>query len=205
MNYRADTANELVTAAVDLFSRHGYDGTSVRAITSHAGANLGAITYHFGSKEALYEAALASVAEPIRKLIAEAADSTGDPLPRIERIVRVFFQYLSERPEFPNLISQQLAGSRPLPAPARSILQQNLRTLATLIAEGQEDGSIRSGNPRDLALSVASQPMWLTLARRALLEGAGLDQDDPSTHDQIVESVVQFVRAGLKKHPEGQP
>jgi AcrR family transcriptional regulator len=204
MNDRADTAHALVTAAVELFSRHGYDGTSVRAITAHAGANLGAITYHFGSKEALYEAVLALVTEPIRRLTAEAAKGAGTPLLRVERIVRVFFQYLSEHPEFPNLISHQLAGSRPLPAPARDTLQQNLRTLTALIAEGQKDGSIRSGNPRDLALSVASQPMWLTLARRALLEGAGLDQDDPGTHEQIVESVVQFVRAGLRQHQEGQ-
>ncbi len=203
MNDQSDTAAKLVTAALNLFSKHGYDGTSVRAITSEAGANLGAITYHFGSKEALYEAVLASVTEPIRELIADAASSAGTPLHRIERIVRVFFHYFSQHPEFPKLISQQLIGSRPLPAPARDVLQQNLRTLTAVIAAGQADGSIRSGNPRDFALSVASQPLWLSLARRVLREGAGFDQDDPGTHEQIVESVVQFVRAGLQQRQEG--
>jgi AcrR family transcriptional regulator len=205
MNDQKNTANELVAAAVELFGRHGYDGTSVRAITANAGANLGAITYHFGSKETLYEAALASVTEPFRELIVKTANGPGDPLLRIERIVRVFFHYLNDFPELPNLISQQLAGSRAMPAVTRETLQHNLRTLTAVIAEGQKDGSIRSGNPRDLALSVASQPMWLTLARRVLMEGAGLDQDDPSTHELIVESVVQFVRAGLTKHQEGKP
>jgi AcrR family transcriptional regulator len=203
MNTKPDTAKALVDAAIDLFSRYGYDGTSVRAISAHAGANLGAITYHFGSKEALLDAALRSVTTPIKELIVEAANSEGAPLNRIERIVRVFFQYLNERPEFPNLISQQLAGSRPMPAPARDTLQQNLGALASVIAEGQADGSIREGNPRNLALSVAAQPMWLALARRILMEGAGLDQGDPTTQEQIVDSVVEFVRSGLQQTEKG--
>ncbi len=202
MYEKADTAEELVNAAIDLFSRHGYDGTSVRAITAQAGANLGAITYHFGSKEALFDAALKSVTTPMRELFNEAASSEGPPLSRIERLVRVFFMYLHEHPEFANMIAQQLAGSHPMPAPARDTLRVNLRTLTELIAEGQADGSIRAGNPRDLALSIASQPMWLSLARRVLMEGAGVNQYDPSTQEQIVESVVQFVRAGLQQPGE---
>lgn len=204
MNYQSETAAQLVAAATDLFSRNGYDGTSVRAITAHAGANLGAITYHFGSKAALYEAAFASVTEPIREFAVDAANSEGPPLLRIERMVRGLFHYLSEHPEFPNLISHQLAGSRPLPEPARHTMQKNIQTLTSLIAAGQQDGSIRGGNPRDMALSIASQPMWLTLARRALRDGAGLDQDDPDTHEQIVESVAQFVRAGLRNREDQQ-
>ena len=204
MNDQSDTASRLVASAITLFSQNGYGGTSVRAITAHAGANLGAITYHFGSKEALYDAALETVTKPILELAAEAARSVGTPLQRIERLVRLFFKHLSETPEFPNLISHQLAGSRRLPEPAQKAMQTNIRTLALLIAEGQQDGTIRSGNPRDMALSVAAQPMWLTLARRALLEGSVLDQGDPATREQIVESTAQFVRAGLSKSREDQ-
>ncbi len=204
MNQQSQTADQLITAAIDLFSQHGYDGTSVRAITASAEANLGAITYHFGSKEALYDAALARVTEPIRQFVGEAASSDGSPLERIERILRGFFHHLRDNPEFPNLISHQLAGSRALPAPARDTMQKNFQTMISLITEGQADGSIRSGDARNMALSVVSQPMWLNLARRALREGAGLDQDNPDTQQQIVESVVLFVREGLRKHPEDQ-
>lgn len=204
MNDRPDTATQLVLAAKELFSQFGYDGTSVRAITARAGANLGAITYHFGSKEALYDAVLKSVTAPIREMLSNAGNITGPPLLRLEQIIRAFFHYLRDHPEFPNLMAHQLAGSHPLPAPARETIQTNLELLTSLIAEGQRDGSIRSGHPRDMALSVASQPIWLTLARRVLREGVGMDQDDPDTHQQIVESVIQFVRAGLEQHEEGQ-
>jgi AcrR family transcriptional regulator len=43
----------ILDAAEHLFMAHGYDGTSMRQITSEAGVNLAAVNYHFGSKEAL--------------------------------------------------------------------------------------------------------------------------------------------------------
>ncbi len=202
MNEQSDTASRLIEAAVALFSQKGYDGTSVRALSTLADANLGAITYHFGSKETLYDAAFGSVIDPIREIVVDAATSVGPPLLRIERLVRVFFRYLNEHPAFPNLISHQLAGSRPLPEPVRNLMQKNIQTMTDLISEGQQEGSIRVGNARDMALSIVAQPMWLTLAGRVLQEGADLDQGDPETHGRIVESVVQFVRAGLNNQGE---
>ena len=196
------TNDSLVRAARQLFARHGYDGTSVRAITQTAGANLGAITYHFGSKQALYEAVLVSAAVPSSLRLARAAAQPGTALDRIEAVVRAFFEFLDENPDLPQLITQLLVSSRPIPAAALGTLQANVGTIATLIAEGQADGSIRPGDGRMMALSIGSQPIWLTLARRALQAGVQIDQADPEVRTRLVESVVRFVRAGLAAHPE---
>jgi hypothetical protein len=97
---------------------------------------------------------------------------------------------------------QQLSSSRPIPGVALRTMQGNIGILAGLISEGQADGSIRAGDPRLMALSIGAQPIWLTLARRALQEGVAIDQTDPETRAQLVESVVLFVRAGLAAIPE---
>lgn len=193
----APTPAALTAAALELFALHGYDGASVRAITARAGANLGAITYHFGSKQALYEAVFAQVAGPSTQRLAEAAAEPGPGLERIEGVVRAFFGYLEENPALPQLMMQQLASSRPMPEAALRTLRGNLEILSSLIREGQEDGSIRGGDPRLMALSIGAQPIWLTMARRALQEGAAIDQADRETRARLVESVVSFVRAGL--------
>jgi AcrR family transcriptional regulator len=196
------TAAALIDAARRLFALHGYDGASVRAITARAGANLGAITYHFGSKEALYESVIASAVGPSHQRLAEAAQLDGTPLDRLEGVVRAFFDFLYENPDLPRLMLQQLVGARPIPEQALRTIQGNVRLIASLIAEGQEDGSIRAGDPQLMALSIGSQPIWLTLARRVLQAGVAIDQDDPETRAQLVESVVRFVRAGLAAIPE---
>ncbi len=81
-------------------------------------------------------------------------------------------------------------------------MEANVRLIASLIAEGQADGSIRPGDPQLMALSIGAQPIWLTLARGVLQAGVVIDQDDPETRAQLVDSVVRFVRAGLVVHPE---
>jgi len=50
----ADTRARLIDAALDVFGRLGFEGATTRQIAKEAGANLAAIVYHFGGKEALY-------------------------------------------------------------------------------------------------------------------------------------------------------
>jgi len=50
-----DTRKRLLEATEWLFIDHGYEAMSLRHITARAGANLAAVNYHFGSKEALVQ------------------------------------------------------------------------------------------------------------------------------------------------------
>jgi AcrR family transcriptional regulator len=61
MNLRAlkpphETRTRILDAAEELFMQHGFEATSMRQLTARAGANLAAVNYHFGSKDALIAA-----------------------------------------------------------------------------------------------------------------------------------------------------
>ncbi|MDR7275295.1 TetR/AcrR family transcriptional regulator [Catenuloplanes atrovinosus] len=62
---RPDTRTQLLDAAERLFAEHGFRGTSIRAVTDLAGANLAAVGYHFGSKADLLAAVARRAVEPI--------------------------------------------------------------------------------------------------------------------------------------------
>ncbi|KRG42831.1 TetR family transcriptional regulator [Stenotrophomonas panacihumi] len=47
------TKDRILGAAEELFAQHGFAGTSLRLVTSHADVNIAAVNYHFGSKENL--------------------------------------------------------------------------------------------------------------------------------------------------------
>jgi AcrR family transcriptional regulator len=197
MNRKRRTPQAILAAARELFARQGYAGTSVRAITAKAGANLGAVTYHFGSKEELYLAVMLASARPLLDRIEAASSGQGGALDRIEAALRGLFAHLDEYREAGPLALQELSMNRPLPAPMRSALEWNIKTIARFIREGQEGGVVVAGDPTLLALSVIAQPLYYTLARSPLREVVGVDRDDPETQARVVDHVVAFVRRGL--------
>jgi AcrR family transcriptional regulator len=85
------TRDALLAAAERLFSANGVEGTSVRQIIKEAGVNLGAINYHFGTKERLALEVFARRMEPvnrerIRRLDALEAAAGGRKL-ELEEII----------------------------------------------------------------------------------------------------------------------
>lgn len=51
------TRDQLLTAALDLLAERGPEGVTLREITDAAGANVAAVSYHFGSLKVLCETA----------------------------------------------------------------------------------------------------------------------------------------------------
>ena len=80
----------LLDAAERLFSQNGIEGTSVREIIKAAGANLGAINYHFGTKDRLALEVFARRLEPVKpdregfiqRVISFVAAGLSAPMPK---------------------------------------------------------------------------------------------------------------------------
>jgi len=67
LNTNRNTKERILDAAEVLFAEQGFAGTSLRAITTAAGANLAAVNYHFGSKESLIDAVFSRRIDPINR------------------------------------------------------------------------------------------------------------------------------------------
>jgi AcrR family transcriptional regulator len=63
----APTKNRILDAAEALFMEHGFEATSLRQITALAEVNLAAVSYHFGSKEELFESVLTRRLDPMNR------------------------------------------------------------------------------------------------------------------------------------------
>jgi len=75
----AETRAQLIDAALDVFGRLGYEGASTREIAKAANANLAAIVYHFGGKEALHIAVAEHVAGSILAKVGPALAMAAEP------------------------------------------------------------------------------------------------------------------------------
>jgi AcrR family transcriptional regulator len=74
------TRGQLIEVATQLFTEHGYEGTSIEAVLSAAGVSRGALYHHFAGKEALFEAVLTAVSERVTVNLTAAIKDCTDPV-----------------------------------------------------------------------------------------------------------------------------
>lgn len=180
------TRDRLLAQASKLFATNGFDGVSVRAITAAAGANLGAVTYHFGSKRQLYEAVLEQLMDSFAARIEATAHEGGPASERLGSIVRTIFGFFGEHPEAPRFMLREIALSGAPPPVALPYVRRNLAAITGVIRAGQERGELRDADPVLATFTLISQCIWFALVRHGLAQITGVPLDRPD-HVRMVE------------------
>jgi AcrR family transcriptional regulator len=89
------TKDRILDAAELQFAENGYDGTSLRSITTAAEVNLAAVHYHFGSKvqlfQALFERRVGPINEERLARLQSLEDASAAGGPSLEAVLEVFF------------------------------------------------------------------------------------------------------------------
>ena len=99
-----ETRTRILDVAEELFMQLGFEGTSMRVLTTKAGVNLAAVNYHFGSKDALIEAVFRRRLDPMNaqrikeldELEAQAKGKALEPDAVIRAFVRPGLSHLED-------------------------------------------------------------------------------------------------------------
>ena len=107
------THERILDAAEHRFAEHGFAGTSMRAVTSDAGVNLAAVSYHFGSKEALFHAVVSRCVEPVNQERLKRLDrleaAVAAAPPAVEAILEAYIAPVLD-PERLSTAGRRIAG-----------------------------------------------------------------------------------------------
>ena len=89
-----NTAERIMDAAEALFAEHGFAMTSLRQVTRRANANIAAVNYHFGSKDALLQAVFERRLVPLnqQRLDRLAVLQSAPEALQLESIIRAFIE-----------------------------------------------------------------------------------------------------------------
>lgn len=83
------TRDGLQSAALELLAQRGQEGVTLREITDRAGANVAAVSYHFGSLKALCDTAIEHALEQYLDAQMAAIDSLG-PAATLDEVAAAF-------------------------------------------------------------------------------------------------------------------
>jgi AcrR family transcriptional regulator len=166
-----DAQRRLLVAGLELFMRHGFHGTTTRAIASEAGMSPAALYIHYASKsELLFELARTGHASVLEE-VAAALEHTGpDPVERIRQFVETFVGWHAEHAPLARVIQYEWDALEP---PQRRVIRRLRRQLEALLhAEldaGQAAGAFDLEDLRASELAVLSMGIdvarWFTTER----------------------------------------
>ncbi|MYR08634.1 TetR family transcriptional regulator [Gordonia sp. SID5947] len=92
-----DTArDEILDAAAELFTRHGYTGTSTRMIADAVGVRQASLYHYFKTKDDILAALLATTVDPSVEQARQLLASEGEPGQRLLELARYDLTQLAE-------------------------------------------------------------------------------------------------------------
>ena len=150
----ADQRRERTVKAVIELCGHEEPATlTTGRIASRMGVTQGALFRHFASKEAIWEAAVAWIAEGVMARISAAAKDVEDPLVALEAMFLTHVAFIAEHPGMPRLLMGQLQHPQPTAAArlVRELLARYRQRLLGLLEQAQHRGQLRSGLDLDTA------------------------------------------------------
>ncbi len=159
---RSDSRARILRSALGLFARHGYDGTSLKAIAGQVGVSTPALYWHFESKDEIYHAAVEQMLDDFLDAV-RGTLRASEPLPRFRELVAAHVRWQLERREEAGVYAQtmgmrQLAASLS-PEQQDRILQMQRSYLdewRTILARGRDDGVFHFADLRTTAFAVIS-------------------------------------------------
>jgi len=171
-----DRPGEILTAALDVFSEHGFRAARMEEVARRAGVSKGAVYLYFPTKEELFRAVIEDAVAPnfevLKALVSKA--------PSFEMALKTGVPGLAEKMlqdgQITGVIKLIIAESRNQPELAEfwytSVLEPALSVLVGLIERAQARGEVRAGDARHFAFGLMG-PMLLSAIWRETFQPIG--------------------------------
>lgn len=145
---------EILEAGLDLFIRKGYSATKIKDIANQVGMSVGLLFHYFETKEKLYEELVKlGVSGPMNMI----ANVDMEPLEFFQTAVEQLFYYIQADPFGSKMfvLMSQAHYNEAAPDVIRELLKgfDIFTPTAEMMKRGQENGTIREGEPYALAVA----------------------------------------------------
>ncbi len=164
----------IVNAAIEVFARKGYAGSSIREICRAAGVTKPVLYYYFRSKEHLYQELMIDCFSHSLQTLLHASESVGSLRQRLVRIAHGDLQSVKKAPDRARFVLRMIFSpeeDRPFFDFVRAT-ERERDVIAAVLQKSVREGRIL-GNPRDLATCLMGMDLmamleWLCTGRRTL-------------------------------------
>lgn len=195
-----DGRERILAVAIRSFSEQGYEGTTTAGIAREVGVTQPLVHHHFGSKEALWRAAMDELFVDVGKITRGAGTTPEERL--LDGVAR-FVRFVAARPEVTRVIAREGAVASPrLTYLVDRYLRPAFGAVVDAIRDGQQSGAFTTEFRPELILMLmlgaGSHPFDVTALFR---ESLGIDTQSPRTREAVVVLLSEILARGLLRAP----
>lgn len=136
----------ILMAAMNLISKHGFNGTTVDKIAAEAGLSKGSIFWHFENKENLFLAVIEAIRDGLLHAIMSGQEEVFSPRERLRLLLDNYRTIIevdcSRCLDLTVLIIEMVETNPALAGRLRDLFAELTDLLAGLLEEGRERGEI---------------------------------------------------------------
>ena len=206
-----ETAERLRVEAQRLFAELGYAGTSVRAICKAAEANVNAVSYHFGGKQALYQRILSRVAddrlESAQRILGEAPRSAEQLHGRLLLFAEETLAAHMREPELLRILyAETQQGFRNCDPSALQDLGKHLEVLVGFLDAARRRSLLRKGVDIDIVAGTLLERLNNQVHFIELIEASyGTSIRDPKYRRHWTRQTIDLLLYGAARAPLEEP
>lgn len=159
------TKQKIIKVTMDIIAEEGFHNITIRKIASRADVNVAAVNYHFGSKDGVIDAALATVTDEMRKTFNILNESGLDSETRLLEFIRHYTEIIHKYPDLIKNLIDHAIHNKPLDKHAEYMIflkNEGVALIKAAIAEIRPQASEEILNIRTLhLLSALSFPILM--------------------------------------------
>jgi AcrR family transcriptional regulator len=199
---KQDKRANILSAAEQLFSEMGYEGTSTRQIAKEAGANMSMINYYFGSKEGVF---LEIMNERIKGFNEQLVSINEDKITSHQKLMRVIEEYTTRilnNISFHKMMHRELSlAQRPeMYCKLKDAISENLKVIEKIINEGITDRTFRTVDVRMLIATIMGTITSVATTPSKVTEGSLLDITIPKDREILTERLIIHLKDLVNTH-----
>ncbi|WP_028279524.1 TetR/AcrR family transcriptional regulator [Arthrobacter sp. H5] len=180
----------VLTIAVDVFNRHGYEATSMGVLAENLGISKSAIYHHVPSKGDLLRLALDHALGGLEAVLTQAEATSGPADARLEFVLRGTIAVLTDRLPFVTLLLR-LRGNTEVEREALERRRTFDHQVAALVDAARAEGSLRG----DIDPRTTTRLLFGTI--NSLVEW--YKPGGTLTADKLADDVITMVFNGLHR------
>jgi TetR/AcrR family transcriptional regulator len=195
------TRQRLIEASIDLFSRHGFDGTSLSSIAEKAGVTQPTLNYHFGTKDQLYRDVISYCGSQWIAAVEVGDDLRDLVLLDVLRVVLRRLGRVIARQKVVTRLMLQASLHPEFEAEVEEALRPGVDALTALLEDLMATGSLRAVPPYVFISMFVDVLITTAGLERVKSSVYGEDFTDQSVVNSQIDHLIDILLNGTLHHP----